>query len=67
MGSRLFRCGSLKKISDQLYPIPRISNIAYILGDPIATNKPRLDHTLMGEAKILVEVELDKTSQSHKN
>ncbi|KAF3588284.1 hypothetical protein F2Q69_00031160 [Brassica cretica] len=30
------------------------------LGEPMLTHKPRLDPTKMGEAKILVEVELDK-------
>ncbi|CAN6904634.1 unnamed protein product, partial [Brassica oleracea] len=37
-----------------------ISHIASGLGEPMLTHKPRLDPTNMGEAKILVEVELDK-------
>ena len=43
-----------------MYSIAGISHIASGLGAPIATHKPRLDPTLMGEAKILVEVELSK-------
>ncbi|XP_013626361.1 PREDICTED: uncharacterized protein LOC106332449 [Brassica oleracea var. oleracea] len=39
--------------------LPEISTIP-VWGAPMLTNKPRLDPTLMGEAKILVEVELDK-------
>ncbi|ESQ51512.1 hypothetical protein EUTSA_v10017861mg [Eutrema salsugineum] len=49
---------TLKKIPNILYSIPGISHIASGLGAPMATNKPRLDPILMGEAKILVEVEL---------
>ncbi|XP_019086014.1 PREDICTED: uncharacterized protein LOC109126739, partial [Camelina sativa] len=51
---------TLKKIPNSLYSIPGISHIASGLGAPMATYKPRLDPSLMGEAKILVEVELSK-------
>ncbi|KAL0721894.1 hypothetical protein Bca4012_036493 [Brassica carinata] len=37
-----------------------ISHIASGLGEPMLTHKPRLDPANMGEAKNLVEVELDK-------
>ncbi|ESQ28007.1 hypothetical protein EUTSA_v10019699mg [Eutrema salsugineum] len=52
---------TLKNIPNSLYSIPGISHIASGLGAPMATHKPRLDPILMGEAKILVEVELTKT------
>ncbi|XP_019083109.1 PREDICTED: uncharacterized protein LOC104700716 isoform X2 [Camelina sativa] len=51
---------TLKNIPHRLYSIPGISHIASGLGAPMATYKPRLDPSLMGEAKILVEVELSK-------
>ncbi|WZZ55084.1 hypothetical protein YC2023_055191 [Brassica napus] len=51
---------TLKNIPSRLYSNPGISRIASALGAPMLTNKPRLDPTLMGETKILVEVELDK-------
>ncbi|CAE5959388.1 unnamed protein product [Arabidopsis arenosa] len=51
---------TLKKIPNSLYSIAGISHIASGLGVPMATHKPRLDPILMGEAKILVEVELSK-------
>lgn len=51
---------TLKNIPGRLYSKPEISHIASGLGEPMLTNKPRLDLTLMGEAKIMVEVELDK-------
>ena len=38
-----------------------ISHIASGIGEPIFTHKPRLDLTQMGEAKKLVEMELDKS------
>ncbi|CAH2061477.1 unnamed protein product [Thlaspi arvense] len=42
-----------------LYSDWGISWIASGLGEPMLTNKPRLDPTQMGEAKLIVEVELD--------
>jgi hypothetical protein len=48
---------TLKKIFNILYFIPGISHIASGLGAPMATHKPRLDPTLMGEERNL-EVEL---------
>ncbi|XP_024013941.1 uncharacterized protein LOC18010075 [Eutrema salsugineum] len=51
---------TLKNIPNILYSIPEISHIALGLGAPMATHKPRLDPILMGEAKILVEVDLSK-------
>ncbi|CAA7017320.1 unnamed protein product [Microthlaspi erraticum] len=51
---------TLKKIPSILYSIPEISHIALGLGAPMVTHKPRLDPINMGEAKILVEVELSK-------
>lgn len=51
---------TLKNIPNILYSISGISHIASGLGAPIATHKPRLDPFFMGEAKILVEVELCK-------
>ncbi|KAG7558851.1 hypothetical protein ISN45_Aa05g004760 [Arabidopsis thaliana x Arabidopsis arenosa] len=51
---------TLKNIPNRLYSIPGISHIASGLGAPMATYKPRLDPSLMGEAKVLVEVELSK-------
>ncbi|ESQ28626.1 hypothetical protein EUTSA_v10019607mg [Eutrema salsugineum] len=55
---------TLKNIPNILYAIPGISHIASGLGAPMATHKPRLDPILMGEAKILVEVELSKAFPS---
>lgn len=51
---------TLKNIPDSCFSRLGISHIASGLGEPMVTHKPRLDPTLMGEAKILVEVELDK-------
>ncbi|CAA7042997.1 unnamed protein product [Microthlaspi erraticum] len=51
---------TLKKIPNILYSISGVSHIASGLGAPMATYKPRLDPILLGEAKILVEVELSK-------
>ncbi|CAF2125295.1 unnamed protein product [Brassica napus] len=51
---------TLTKIPNIFYSIPGISHIASGLCAPMATHKPRLDPILMGEAKILVEVELSK-------
>ncbi|KAG7569954.1 hypothetical protein ISN45_Aa04g026070 [Arabidopsis thaliana x Arabidopsis arenosa] len=51
---------TLKNIPSQLYSIEGIKWIASGVGEPMLTNKPRLDPTLMGDAKIMVEVELDK-------
>ncbi|ESQ44319.1 hypothetical protein EUTSA_v10006382mg [Eutrema salsugineum] len=55
---------TLKNIPNILYSTPGISHIASGLGAPMATHKPRLDPILMGEAKILVEVELSKAFPS---
>ncbi|CAN6920592.1 unnamed protein product, partial [Brassica oleracea] len=52
---------NLKNISDRCYFCLGISHIASGLGEPILTHKSRLDPTEMGEAKFLVEMELDKT------
>ena len=52
---------NLKNISDRCYFCLGISHIASGLREPILTHKPRLDPTEMGEAKFLVEMELDKT------
>ena len=49
---------NLKDIPDRCYSCLGISHIASGLGEPILTHKPRLDPTQMGEAKILVEMEL---------
>ena len=51
---------TLKNIPDSCFSRLGISHIASGLGEPMLTHKPRLDPTNMGEAKILVEVELDK-------
>ncbi|CAA7033312.1 unnamed protein product [Microthlaspi erraticum] len=51
---------TLKNIPSILYSISGISHIASGLGAPMATHKPNLDPIFMGEAKILVEVELSK-------
>ncbi|KAL0865048.1 hypothetical protein Bca101_044166 [Brassica carinata] len=51
---------NLKNIPDSYFSRLRISHITSGLGEPMLTQKPRLDPTNMGEAKILVEVELDK-------
>ncbi|CAA7036535.1 unnamed protein product [Microthlaspi erraticum] len=51
---------TLKKLPNIMYSIPGISHIASGLGAVVATHKPRWDLILMGEAKILVEVELSK-------
>lgn len=55
---------TLKKIPNIFYSIPGISHIASGLCALMATHKPRLDPILMGEAKILVEVELSKAFPS---
>lgn len=51
---------TLNNIPPHLYSISGIELIASGLGEPMLSNKPRLDPTLMGKAKIMVEVELDK-------
>ncbi|CAN6832061.1 unnamed protein product, partial [Brassica oleracea] len=51
---------SLKNIPNQLYSFEGIKWIASGIGEPMLTYKPWLDPTLMGEAKILVEVKLDR-------
>ncbi|XP_023646042.1 uncharacterized protein LOC17896692 [Capsella rubella] len=51
---------TLKNIPSRLYSHWGISWIASGLGEPITTDKPRLDPFLMGVAKIMVEVELEK-------
>ncbi|KAF8089636.1 hypothetical protein N665_0500s0002 [Sinapis alba] len=51
---------TLKNIPDCCYSRLGISHVASGLGEPILTHKPRLDPTGMGEAKVLVEMELDK-------
>ncbi|KAF8113139.1 hypothetical protein N665_0055s0004 [Sinapis alba] len=51
---------TLKNIPDSCYSRLGSSHIASGLGEPMLTHKPRLDPTSMGEAKILVEIELDK-------
>ncbi|XP_033135598.1 uncharacterized protein LOC117128094 [Brassica rapa] len=51
---------TLKNIPDCCYSRLGISHVASGLGEPILTHKPRLDPTSMGEAKVLVEMELDK-------
>ncbi|CAF2190912.1 unnamed protein product [Brassica rapa] len=51
---------NLKQIPDCCYSRLGISHIASGLGEPILTHKPRLDPTSMGEAKVLVEMELDR-------
>ena len=50
---------TLKDIPDCCYSRLGISHVASGLGEPILTHKPRLDPTNMGEAKVLVEMELD--------
>ncbi|EOA18953.1 hypothetical protein CARUB_v10007587mg [Capsella rubella] len=50
----------LQGLENQKEYVLGISHIASGLGAPMATYKPRLDPSLMGEAKILVEVELSK-------
>ncbi|KAF8109278.1 hypothetical protein N665_0098s0006, partial [Sinapis alba] len=49
-----------KNIPDSCFSRLGISHITSGLGEPMLTHKPRLDPTNIGEAKILVEVELDK-------
>lgn len=51
---------TLKNIPNQLYSIKGISWIGSGLGAPMLTSKPWLDPTQIGEAKILVEVKLNK-------
>ncbi|CAG7876632.1 unnamed protein product [Brassica rapa] len=51
---------NLKNIPDCCYSRLGISHVASGLGEPILTHKPRLDPTSMGEAKVLVEMELDR-------
>ncbi|KAF8090579.1 hypothetical protein N665_0472s0012 [Sinapis alba] len=51
---------NLKNIPDCCYSRLGISHIASGLGEPILTHKPRLDPTSMGEAKVLIEMELDR-------
>lgn len=58
--SNLPVCVNLKNISDRCYSCLGISHIASGLREPILTHKPRFDLTQMGEAKTLIEVELDK-------
>ncbi|CAN7061299.1 unnamed protein product, partial [Brassica oleracea var. botrytis] len=51
---------TLKNIPDCCYSRLGISHVASGLGEPILTHKPRLDPTTMGDAKVLVEMELDR-------
>ncbi|KAL0700572.1 hypothetical protein Bca4012_056694 [Brassica carinata] len=51
---------TLKDIPHQLYSKKGISWIASGIGAPMLTSKPWLDPILMGEAKIMVEVKLDR-------
>ncbi|CAN6857755.1 unnamed protein product, partial [Brassica oleracea] len=50
---------TLKNIPNQLYSLEGIKWIASGIGEPMLTFKPWPDPTLMGEAKILVEIKLD--------
>ncbi|XP_033134634.1 uncharacterized protein LOC117127885 [Brassica rapa] len=50
----------LKNVPDSCYSRLGLSHVASGLGEPMQTHKPRLDPTCLGEAKLLVEVELDK-------
>lgn len=51
---------TLKNVPDCCYSRLGLSHVASGLGEPMQTHKPRLDPTSLGEAKLLVEVELDK-------
>lgn len=51
---------NLKNVPDCCYSRLGLSHVASGLGEPMQTHKPRLDPTCLGEAKVLVEVELDK-------
>ncbi|KAF3511382.1 hypothetical protein F2Q69_00008858 [Brassica cretica] len=51
---------NLKNVPDSCYSRLGLSHVASGLGEPMQTHKPRLDPTTLGEAKLLVEVELDK-------
>lgn len=51
---------TLKNIPANLYSIKALSWIVSALGEPMLSYKPRLDPTQMGEAKIMVEIELNK-------
>lgn len=51
---------NLKNVPDCCYSRLGLSHVASGLGEPMQTHKPRLDPTTLGEAKLLVEVELDK-------
>ncbi|XP_048602877.1 uncharacterized protein LOC125581458 [Brassica napus] len=51
---------NLKNVPDCCYSRLGISHVASGLGEPILTHKPRFDPTSMGEAKVLVEMELDR-------
>ncbi|CAN6880659.1 unnamed protein product [Brassica oleracea] len=51
---------TLKNVPDSCYSRLGLSHVASGLGEPMQTHKPRLDPTCLGEAKLLVEVELDK-------
>ncbi|XP_013699951.1 uncharacterized protein LOC106403689 [Brassica napus] len=52
---------TLQNIPTSYYSRLGISHIASGLGEPMLTHKPRLDPLNIGEAKILVEIELDKS------
>ncbi|XP_048593576.1 uncharacterized protein LOC106370477 [Brassica napus] len=51
---------TLKNILDCCFSRLGIRHVASGLGEPILTHKPRLDPTSLGEAKGLVEIELDR-------
>jgi len=51
---------TLKNVPDCCYSRLGLSHVASGLGEPMQTHKPRLDPTCLGEAKLLVEVELDE-------
>ncbi|KAJ4899304.1 hypothetical protein Rs2_13257 [Raphanus sativus] len=50
----------LKNIPITLFSIFGVEWIASGLGEPMLSHKPWLDPTMLGEAKVMVEVELDK-------
>ena len=52
---------TLQNIPTSCYSRLGISHIASGLGEPMLTHKPRLDPLNIGEAKILVEIQLDKS------
>ena len=62
---KLYQFGPTSKMLDCCYSRLGLSHVASGLGELMQTHKPRLETTTLGEAKLLVEVELDALPESN--